>query len=313
MTARRHLPPLNALRAFEAAARGGSFTRAAQELLVTQGAVSRHVLLLEKWLGRSLFVRTRRGIEVTPEGAAYFAAVRSALDGIEQETGRLLSNASEKTLRLKLPPTFAIRWLVPRLAHFHALNRHIDVQITTSHQPVDLAREDVDICIHSGSAPLPGARCLRLFREVLLPVGSPGVFRRESAPQNPDDLARHVLLCSLHRPGDWPAWLAATGAEGVDGNSGLKFENSALAYQAAIDELGIVMAQLAFVEDDLASGRLAAPLPHCAETGNAYYLASSANRVPSAKVAAFESWIGAQAATVETAMKGRLRGLGVVE
>ena len=297
----RRLPPLNALRAFEAAARLQSFTRAARELSVTQGAVSRHVLQLEKWLGRILFVRTHRGIEITPEGNSYFSAIRAALDRIEQETSRLLNDYREKTLRLKLPPTFAIRWLVPRLARFHALNRHIDVQITTSHQPVDLEREDVDLCIHSGPAPLSGARCQRLFGEILLPVGSPGLFARTSTPRSASDLAQHVLLCSLHRPYDWPAWLASANVSGIDGNSGLKFENSALAYQAAIDQVGVVMAQLAFVADDLATGRLVAPVSDRAETGNAYFLACSANSMRSGKIVAFENWIASEAAIERTA------------
>ncbi len=289
------LPPLNALRAFEATARNGSLTRAAQELSVTQGAVSRHVAQLEQWLGVALFVRTRRGAELTPEGAAYFRGVRPAFQEIEHQTRQLLRKPDTNTLRLKLPPTFAIRWLVPRLARFHALNRHIDVQITTSHQPVDFEREDVDLAIHSGPLPPPGLRCSRLMGETLLPVCSPGLFRAYHRPEQPSDLAHHVLLCSLHRPNDWPDWLKAAGVPEIDGNSGLKFENSALAYQAAIDELGIVMAQHAFVEDDLRTGRLVAPLQMRVPTGLAYFIAYPKARPPSAKVQAFETWIQALA------------------
>jgi LysR family glycine cleavage system transcriptional activator len=297
----RSLPPLNALRAFEAAARHGSLTRAAEELSVTQGAVSRHLLLLEGWLGIDLCIRLRRGIELTPEGAAYAAVLASAFDQMDVQTRRLRDRPAPNILRLKLPPTFAIRWLVPRLAHFHARNRQIDVQITTSHQTVDFDREDIDIAIHWGPAPLPRCTCRLLFGEILLPVCSPGLFRTQKPPRSPEELNQHVLLCSLHRPDDWPVWARAAGAPEIDGNSGLKFENSALAYQAAIDQLGIVMAQRAFVEDELRLGRLVAPLACRATTSSGYYLAYRPNRRLLPLIRLFEPWIVEQAAGMQEA------------
>lgn len=297
----RMMPPLNALRAFESAARNGSLTGAARELSVTQGAISRHVSQLEDWLGVELCVRMRRGIELTTEGLAYATALRAAFDQIEMQTRRVRERPRENTLRIKLPPTFAIRWFVPRLAHFHALHRQIDVQITTSHQTVDFDREDIDVCIHWGSAPLAGVQCRRLFGEILLPVCSPDLFRDHPPLVRPDDLGLHTLLCSMHRPDHWPNWLRAAGVEGIDGNSGLKFENSALAYQAAIDKLGVVMAQRAFVEEDLRTGRLVAPLSLRVGTENAYYLAYPRSRHGAAVVKAFEAWITVQAAELEEA------------
>jgi LysR family glycine cleavage system transcriptional activator len=297
----RRMPPLNALRAFEAAARNGSLTRAAQELSVTQGAVSRFVAQLEGWLGLSLCTRTRRGIETTPDGAAYAAVLQLAFDRIEAQTRRLCERPADNLLCIKLPPTFAFRWLVPRLARFHALNRHVDVQITTSHQAVDFNREDIDVCIHSGAGPLPDGTCRRLFGEILLPVCSPSLFRSIPSPRAPTDLRCHVLLCSMHRPDDWPLWFARAGVRDIEGNNGLKFENSALAYQAAIDELGIVIAQRAFVEDDLRAGRLIAPLPLRTATANAYYLAHAPSRRATPLIELFERWIIAQAAEMEEA------------
>lgn len=299
----RRLPPLNALRAFEATARNGSLTRAAQELSVTQGAVSRHVAQLESWLGVQLCMRQRQGIETTAQGAAYAATLRTAFDLIEAQTRQLRAHPiDDNRLRIKLPPTFAIRWFVPRLARFHALHRHIDVHITTSHQPVEFDRDEVDLCIHSGPTPLPGAMCRKLFGEILLPVGSPGLFKAADAPRTPEDLGRFVLLCSMHRADDWPLWLAAAGVTSIDGNNGLKFENSALAYQAAIDELGIVMAQRAFVEDDLRTGRLVAPLDLRVHTGNAYYLAYPRAGQASPMIRAFENWIVQETAGMEEAV-----------
>ena len=139
----RRLPPLNSLRAFDAASRHASFTRAAEELFVTQGAVSRHVATLETWLKVQLFARSPRGIELTPKGAVFFRSMRGALDQIEHVARQLQQKPDDKMLRLKVPPTFAIRWLVPRLALFHASAPALDVQITTSHQPVNFHREDV--------------------------------------------------------------------------------------------------------------------------------------------------------------------------
>lgn len=295
----RTLPPLNALRAFEATVRHGSLTRAADELSVTQGAVSRHVTQLEAWLDVALLVRLRRGVEATPLGAAYAIAVRDAFDQLEAGTRRAMTKPNENRLRIKLPPTFAIRWFVPRLARFHARHREIDVQITTSHQPVDFSRDEADLCIHSGGEPPRGAVLRRLFGEMLTPVASPGLLAANNGLREPGDLARYVLLCSMHRPDDWPVWLRAAGVAELDGNAGLKFENSALAYQAAIDELGVVMAQRAFVEDDLRSERLVAPLDLQVETAGGYYLAYSEARARSPAIRAFEQWILQEAAAAQ--------------
>ena len=265
---------------------------------MTQGAVSRHVAALERWLGTKLFTRTQRGIELTSKGGAYFRVVRGALDQVDHATRQLQQSPDENLLRLKLPPTFAIRWLVPRLARFHALHRGIDVQITTSHEPADFDREDVDACIHSDLAPPSGPGFRRLFGEVLTPVCSPGLLKRGPPLKKPRDLARHVLLCSMHRPHDWPAWLHAAELDHIDGNSGLKFENAALAYQAAIDELGVIVAQRALVEDDLKAGNLVAPFALNVPTSGAYYLAYHPDRPKSTRLVAFEEWLLTEARAV---------------
>jgi LysR family glycine cleavage system transcriptional activator len=294
----RRLPPLSTLRAFEAASRHASFTGAAQELFVSQGAVSRHIAALERWLRVQLFTRHARGIELTPKGAVFFRVVRGALDQLEHGARQLQQKPDDRSLRLKVPPTFAIRWLVPRLARFHALNPDVDVQITTSHQPVNFNRDDVGACIHSDVHPLADAQCRRLFGERLLPVCSPAL--RDVVPLRvPADLRDAVLVCSLHRPRDWPTWLQAAGVEHVDGNDGIKVENSALAYQAAIDGLGVVIAQRTFVDDDLKSGRLVAPFGLVVPGDGSYYLAYPAERPKSEAVAAFEAWILREAAASE--------------
>ncbi len=294
----RRLPPLNAVRAFEATGRNGSVTRAARELSVTQGAVSRHVRALEHWLGVRLVERTQHGIRLTAQGTVYLRALRGALDQIDHATRQLQQSPDENLLRLKLPPTFAIRWLVPRLAAFHARHPTIDVQITTSHERADFDREDIDACIHSERDTPSGPGFRRLLGEVLLPVCSPRLLERGRPLAAPSDLAQHVLLCSLNRPDDWPAWLAAAGMPHLDGNSGLKFENAALAYQAAIDELGVMIAQRALVEDDLRSGRLVTPIDLPVRMPGGYYLAYAPDRPLSPRLLAFEAWVVGAAAAV---------------
>lgn len=296
----RRLPPLNALRAFEAAARCGSFTRASHELCVTQGAVSRHVATLEEWLGVRLFERGRHGIHLTTAGDSYFASARVAFDQVEHGTRQLQQSPDEWLLRVKLPPTFAIRWLIPRLARFHAMHPRIDVQITTSHKPTDFDRDDIDVSIHSEAQPPIGPGFRLLFHETLLPVCAPALLRREPAMRSPADLTHQALLSSLNRPHDWQTWLKAAGAEDIDTRRGLKFENAAMAYQAAAEELGVMMGLLAFVRDDLASGRLVAPFALRVPTEGGYFMAWRADRPVPQRVRDFENWIAAEAAASET-------------
>lgn len=291
MAMSRRLPPMNAIRVFEAASRHGTFTHTATELSVTQGAVSRHVSALEAWLGVKLFERNLRGIALTPKGVVYARIVRGALDQLDYATRQLKDEPDQNLLRLKVPPTFAIRWLAPRLARFHALNRSLELQITTSHHAVDFNREDVDACIHSDTRPLPGTHCHRLFGEVVLPVCCPRLVERKPGLAAPRDLASHVLVSSLHRPRDWPTWLAAAGVADIDGNNGIRVENSALAYQAAIDGVGVAIAQWRFVEDDLRNGRLVAPFALRVPADGSYYFAYPAERAKPERVAAFEDWI----------------------
>jgi LysR family glycine cleavage system transcriptional activator len=266
--------------------------------------VSRHIATLESWARAPLFDRSRQGIALTARGQAYFSQVRTALDQIEHATRQLLAGPDEQLLRIKLPPTFAIRWLVPRLAQFHALHPGIDVQITTSHQRADFAHEDVDVSIYGDSLPPRAAGGQLLFGATLLPVCAPGLLAEGPALAKPSDLARHVLLCSMNTPHDWPAWFAKAQVSGLDGNSGLKFENAALAYQAAADRLGVMIATRAFVEDDLAARRLVAPFALEAEATRGYFLAYRAQEPRPARVQAFTDWV-AKAASGQGARSGR--------
>lgn len=286
----RRCPPLNALRAFEATARHGSFSLAADELCVTQGAVSRQVSKLEDHLGVTLLSRSGRRTTLTFEGARFYASVHEAFERILDATEMFTRKGDPLVLKVKVPPTLGIRWFVPRLVQFHGLHPDIDVQIRTSHQPVDFAQEDVDVAIQWGLGEWEGVSADHILHEELTPVCSPALLT-DRALHRPADLANHVLLRSMNRTNDWRIWLEAAGATGVDWSRALKFENSGLTYQAAIDGLGVVVAQRAFIQDDLAAGRLIAPFPLSVPGERGYYLVYPPDRLRLTRVAEFRRWL----------------------
>ena len=289
------LPPLNALRAFEAAGRHLSFKQAATELCVTQGAVSRHVLNLESFLGVSLFVRSHRQVNLTPAGVSYLQEARDALLRISDATTRARARTDERTLRIKAPPSCSIRWLVPRLGRFHALHPDVAVQVTTSHDPVNFDRDEIDVGVHYGVEATDDWRHERLFNEVLIPICNKRLLGRSRKRCAPREIASQVLLHSLRRPSDWQQWFDAADLRGFSATQELTFENSTLTYQGAVDGLGVAIAQKALVAEDIASGRLAAPSDIEVRNPLAYYLVYPRRKQTPAKVQAFQSWIAGEA------------------
>jgi LysR family glycine cleavage system transcriptional activator len=287
---KRSLPPLNALRAFEAAARLQNYTAAAQELGVTQGAISRQIQLLESWLACRLFVRNRQGVQTTAAARELCVQATAWFDQIEHVTQRIKAPPSARQLRVKLPPTFAIQWLMPRLARFHAQHPDIEVQITTSHQRTDWHTESVDVSIRSEADDAVDQDAIRLFPETLMPVCAPGLLRSGARIRTARDLLKHDLLCSTNRPNDWPQWFAAAGIENPR-QASLQFENAALAYQAAANGLGVMIALKPFVLDALNEGRLTCPVKQTVQLPRGYYLTHSPLRQPSAVVRQFEAWL----------------------
>jgi LysR family glycine cleavage system transcriptional activator len=287
-----HLPPLNALRAFEAAARHQSFKDAGEELHVTPGAVSRHVANLEAFLGLRLFVRHNRKVTLTRAGRSYLRKIQDGLAQIARATAAVGARVGGKVLRLKSPPTFAVRWLVPRLGRFHALHPGISVQVTTSHDPVDFEQEDIDAAVHYGTALGPGFLGELLFRETLIPVCRAELVR----DCTPRELASRVLLHSIRRPDDWPRWFAHVGAAGVELKQPLVFENSSLTCQGVLDGLGVAIAQVAFVTDELRSGRLTSPVPVPLEGTAAYFLSYPKEHARMRSLRALHDWLKSEAA-----------------
>jgi LysR family glycine cleavage system transcriptional activator len=293
---KHHLPPLNALRAFEASARTRSFTKAADELGVTYGAISKQIVALEAYAGVKLFTRTRQGLALTPKGETFCRSIGNAFELIARSTAELKKQDGKSALRLKVAPTFALRWLVPRLARFHSANRNIEVRINTGHDQVNFDSDDVDALIQSdyegvltklGSG---SCRARRLFEEIILPVCSPALPKIEELKE-PNDLRNHTLLSSLHRPHDWKKWLTLAGAPDLACEGGIRFENSALSYQAAIDKIGVSIAQWTFVQDELNAGRLVEPFNVRAATGCSYYLVYSDSHPKSESLEVFENWL----------------------
>ena len=291
------LPPLNAVRAFEAAARHSSMTLAAEELHVTAGAISRQVRSLEDFLGVALFERGHRQVTLTRRGDEYYRIVAKLLEELHDATRRLKKAAGKKQLRIRAYTTFAMRWLIPRLASFHSAHPKIEVLLTASLQPVDFARDDLDGAIRLGPGDWPGVNAWRLAPNVLAPVCSRALLRSGPPLRKPEDLAQYTLLHSIARPDDWKSWLRAMKvSRDVDPHAGLSYESSAMAYQAAIGGQGVAIAQLFLVEDDIAAKRLVLPFRDRTLDMGAftYYLVTPSGRRESAPMAQFREWLLAQ-------------------
>ncbi|SED63652.1 transcriptional regulator GcvA [Streptomyces melanosporofaciens] len=285
------LPSLNPLKAFEAAGRHGSLTRAAKELHVTQGAVSRQVRLLETELGVRLFERRHRLIVLTPEGEQYLADISAAFATIDRSTARLQSHRRRAVLKIQAYTTFAMRWLIPRLPEFNEAHPEIEVQLSASTRDVNFDRDDLDAAIRSGNGQWPGLHALHLCQCALIPVMSPSLAAGPPKLHTAADLARTTLLHSLARPRDWATWLAGTDHGDVDPERGLRFESSSLAYEAARQGLGVAIGQPELIRADLRSGRLVAPIDREVELPEGYYFVWPGERPESPKIQVFRDWL----------------------
>ncbi|WP_299454840.1 transcriptional regulator GcvA [uncultured Pigmentiphaga sp.] len=256
----RRLPPLNAIRAFEAAARHLSFTKAANELCVTHGAVSRQVAALESHLGLALFHRSNHQIQLTEEGRALLSEVGPALDRIALSTYALTRKAGRVVLAVNAPPTFTMKWLIPRLSGFQRKHPEVELRLTTGIAAVEtMALPELDAVIRRLSGPLPRFSCHEFLRTNLVAVCAPEIL--ETAPiREARDLRHHTLLYASTHPHAWEQWFAAAGLETVAPGGTLMFEEMYFAHQAAVDGLGIALVPEPLAIDDLAAGRLAAPL-----------------------------------------------------
>ncbi len=263
------LPPLNACRAFEAAARLGSFTRAAAELNVTATAVSHHIKVLEAWTGRRLFRRHNNTVTPTDEARRLAPVFTEALERLADGVQTIMGSGGPRPLTISAQPHFALKWLIPRLPRFAALHPSIELRLVTSYRALDLINENIDLAVRyvdrtslAGSpalAELSGdLRADHLMDADLWPVASPALFPL-GAPVDPSMLRRCTLLHLLGAPDDWRNWLTAAGLRGIDAMNGPKFDSYVLSAEAAAQGWGVAMGRVGFIEADLAAGRLVAP------------------------------------------------------
>jgi LysR family transcriptional regulator, glycine cleavage system transcriptional activator len=291
----RQLPPLNALKAFEAAARHESFTRAAEELCVTQGAVSHQVKALEAELGLKLFNRQHQRLLITEGGRAYLAVVRDAFDRIADGTQRLLQRQRGGALTISTSPNFAAKWLVHRLGRFAEAHPEIDLRVSASLHHVDFAREDIDLAIRHGDGTAFGLHVTRLCAEELFPVCSPRVLNGRNPLRKPSDLGRVPLLHVNDRQG-WSQWLDFAGIAGVDASRGPVLNQASMAIDAAVDGQGVALARTALAAWDLIGGRLVRPFDLAMPASYAYWIVCSKAVAKLPKIVAFSEWLLAEAA-----------------
>jgi len=285
------LPPLSSLRAFEAAARHLSFTRAAAELHVTQAAVSHQIRALERNLGVSLFQRGARGLRLTVEARDLAPAVHRAFELLREATERVRPVAARGILTVSLLPSFATRWLVPRLGLFTAAHPEIDVRVAPSMHLVDFEREQVDVAIRYGRGRDPGLRADRLMSEDIFPVCSPRLLTEGPQPLGtPADLKYHTLL---HDEGhaDWRNWLTAAKVSGVRWDRGPIFVDSSMLIQAAEAGQGVALARGVLARDELRAGRLVRPFELSLPNDYAYYVVCPEATAERPRVAVFRQWL----------------------
>lgn len=279
------LPPNAALRAFEAAARHVSFRRAAEELRLTESAVSHQVRHLEETLGLKLFERHPRGLSLTEAGSRYFAVVREALDRIASATVELQGGAAA-TLRVSALTAFAVGWLIPRLKAFQARHPNLDLDLQTSDRVVDLRREKIDVALRYGSGPWPGLQAVELVAETLQPLCAPALA---AGLREPADLLRQPLLRNTQHPEEWGLWLAGVGLAAPEGGPG--FESSTLVLEAATQGLGVALGRRPLSARKLAAGELVAPFPRTVASGKAYWFVCLPEAGDRPAVARFRDWL----------------------
>ena len=304
------LPPLNALRACESAARHLSFRKAAEELHVTPAAISHQIKLLEDQLGVQLFRRLTRAIELTEVGRSFLPKLREGFESLAQAVEMVRAHERTGTLTVNVPPSFAAKWLMPRLHRFVTAYPDIDIRILASMRLIDVHRDetsdrfgsaneqpvDADIDIRFGAGKYPRCRVDKLFQVSVTPLCNPSMLKGMRPLRKPSDLRFHVLLhddtiyASEGRP-DWAQWLKVAGAEGVDASRGPHFNHSIIGLEAAVDGLGVVLGIKELAAHDLAAGRLVAPFELSLEMQSAYYMVSAEATADRPKVVVFRDWL----------------------
>ncbi|MGI8895749.1 MAG: LysR substrate-binding domain-containing protein [Casimicrobiaceae bacterium] len=300
----RALPSLDFLRGFEAAGRRLSFTLAAEELFLTQSALSRQVKALEDSLGVALFERKHRALALTPAGAAFHRSVTDHLRALAAAADAARSQEREHGLTVSTTVSFASLWLIPRLASFRSAHPAVDVYVSADDRLVELTRGDVDVAVRYLADTGAPADAVRLFGERLLPVASPKLVKRAGAPlSRPEHLARHVLI-HLDDPNasmpwlNWPAWLAANGLPDLKPAGAMRFSLYDQVIQATLGEQGVALGRIPLIAELLSDGRLIAPFPKRYDSPRGYFALTAPHATARADARYFVAWLGREAAQV---------------
>jgi len=289
MTQRRLLPSTGALAAFDAVARLGSFSAAAAELALTQGAISRQIAILEDQLGVRLFHRNGRGVELTETGKTYAEGISDVVRKIRLLSLQAMSNAAENRLSLAILPTFGTRWLMPRIPDFVRKHPKIIINFATRIQRFDFATEGLDAAIHIGQPDWPGADCQFMMYEDVVPVGSPE-FLAKNPVGSPEALLQLPRIEMASRPGAWEHWFSSLGIE-AKSSRGMRFEQFSNVTQACIAGLGIALMPTFLIETELETRQLIKAYDHQIRSTSAYYLVRPLAKVSSPPVVAFSNWL----------------------
>jgi len=296
---RRKIPNTGALVAFEAAARHESFTKAAEDLAMTQSAVCRQISSLESYLGVPLFRRTRRGVRLTEAGLAYSRQVSARLEAVEQDTLSIMAHQGRSaTLELAVVPTFATQWLMPRLANFIAGHADITVNLTTRTRAFLFADTQFDAAIYFGDAHWPGTEAHYLMRENVVPVCSPRLMQtlsKSGRPVSPDAVATLPLLQQGTRPYAWRHWFESAGVQAANDLAGPRYELFSMLAQAARHDIGVALIPPMMIEDELAGGRLVVACTHTYASSNAYYFMVPEQKAGMPALQSFSEWLNDQA------------------
>ncbi len=305
-TGARRLPPLNAVRVFEAAARHLSFTRAAEELHVTQGAVSHQIKVLESWFGVPLFQRSKREIKLTEEGQNYLPGVRSTLNKLHTVTQQVLETDASHLLNIATPESFAVNWLIKRLKNFYEAYPETDIRLTTQNQIDDFGNligdegpPWVDLRIRYGRGRWTGLQVSKILDEEMFPVCSPDLLEGEHGLSSLENLQHQTLLHDdMQVP--WRSWLLAAGLDHINCNSGSHFSHSHMVLKAAVEGQGVALGRSVLVADDLSSGALVKPFDISIPSEYAYYLVYPEISVEQPKIMAFQEWLLKEAAAFKS-------------
>ncbi|WP_095093264.1 LysR family transcriptional regulator [Pseudomonas sp. Irchel 3A5] len=295
---RRKIPSTAALVSFEAAARHESFTKAADELSLTQSAICRQIGSLESFLGIELFRRSRRGVKLTDAGLSYSRRVATQLDAVERDTLSVMGNQGANAIELAVVPTFGTQWLLPRLKDFQQNQPDVTVNLTNRTRPFLFADTDFDAAIYFGDAEWPGTESYRLMGENPVPVCSPALLGKRSQ-FSPAEIATLPLLQQTTRPYAWRQWFSGLEMNVARDMTGSRYELFSMLAQAASHEMGIALIPPFLIQRELKEQRLVIANPHALASPKAYYLMIPVRKVESASLGAFRDWLVEQARTYE--------------